>query len=265
MKDLIAVSGLPRAGSTLLMNLLAQNQQVHATATSGLHEIMYIAKGYFKTDEFKALPDPKTGETLFCDFMRAGLASANDNLTGRPIVADKCRSWIGSANLFFKLFPNGKMLVPVRDIRGVLSSLEKKYQAHPEFQNEATQDDTMALQTIEGRVNLWLQRPPLGIAIQRIHELVRVHRDKVHFVHAEDLASNPSVTMAQVWDFLELEQPEHDFNNVEQYTHEHEQGWPYGDHSIRSKVEPLVPDWHDTLGRQLSETINQKFNWINSL
>lgn len=247
------------------MNLLAQHPEVHATATSGLHEIMYIAKGYFKTEEFKSLPDPKTGETLFCDFMRAGLTTANDSLTDRPIVADKCRSWIGSAGLFFKLFPEGKMLVPVRDIRGVLSSLEKKYQAHPEFQNEATQEDTQALQTIEGRVNLWLQRPPVGIAIQRIHELVRLHKEKVHFVHAEDLASRPAETMARVWDYLGLEHPEHDFNNVEQYTSEHEQGWPYGDHSIRSKVEPLKPDWHDTLGRQLSETINQKFDWINQL
>jgi len=247
------------------MNLLAQNPNVHATATSGLHEIMYISKGYFKTEEFKSLPDPKTGEAVFCDFMRAGLSSANDNITDRPIVADKCRSWIGSAGLYFKLFPNGKMLVPVRDVRGVLSSLEKKYQAHPEFQNEATQEDTMALQTIEGRVNLWLQRPPLGIAIQRIHELTRTFKDRVHFVHAEDLASDPETTMAKVWDYLELEHPKHDFNNVEQYTHEHELGWPYGDHLIRPTILPLKPDWNETLGRQLSETIRQKFEWSTQL
>jgi len=247
------------------MNLLAQHPQVHATATSGLHEIMYLAKAYFKTEEFKALVDPSDGEKLWGDFMRAGLIAANDNLTDRPIVADKCRSWIGSANLFFKLFPDGKMLVPVRDIRGVISSMEKKFQQHPETQLEASQADTAQIQTVEGRVNFWLQRPPVGIAIQRIHELVRLHKDKVHFVHAEDLAENPAITMSRVWEYLELDAPEHDFNNVQQYTREHEQGWPYGDHSIRPKVEPLIPDWHDTLGRQLSEIINQKFDWINTL
>lgn len=265
MKQLIAVSGMPRACSTLLMNLLAQNPKVHSTATSGLHEIMYIAKGYFKTDEFKSLPDQKTGETLFCDFMRSGLLSANDAITDRPIVADKCRSWIGSAGLYFKLFPDGKLLVPVRDVRGVLSSLERKYQAHPEYQNEATQDDTIALQTIEGRVNFWLQRPPLGIAIQRLHEIKRTFGDRVHFVHAENMTSNPEETMRGIWEYLGLDNPAHDFKNVEQYTEEHELGWPYGDHTIRHVVSPLIPDWNDIIGRQLSETIRQKFEWINEL
>jgi hypothetical protein len=30
-------------------------------------------------------------------------------------------------------------------------------------------------------------------------------------------------------------------------------------------VEPVAPDWHDTLGRQFSEQIAQSFNWINEL
>ena len=64
------VSGLPRAGSTLLMNLLAQNPKVHATATSGLHEIGYIARQFSETEEFKTIIDPKDGETLFYDYVK---------------------------------------------------------------------------------------------------------------------------------------------------------------------------------------------------
>lgn len=265
MKTVHYTSGLPRAASTLLQNLLAQNPQVHATATSGVHEIMYLSKAFFKTEEFRTLPDPKTGEQLYVDFMRAGISNAFDNITDRPIIVDKCRSWIGSANLLFKLFPDANLLIPVRDIRGVLSSMEKKYQQHPEFQLEMSQEDTAQIQTIEGRVNFWLQRPPVGIAIQRLHEIARTHKDRVHFVHAEDLTSDPQATMERVWAYLGMEPIIHDTNNVQQYTQEHELGWPYGEHIIRPKVEPLKPDWHDTLGRQLSETINQKFKWINTL
>jgi len=258
-------SGLPRACSTLLQNLLAQNPDVHATATSGVHEIMYLSKAFFKTDEFKTIPNPNEGELLFGDFMRAGITNAFNNVTDRPIVVDKCRSWIGSASLLFKLFPDAKLLIPVRDIRGVLSSMEKKFQQHPGFQMEMSQQDTANIQTIEGRVNFWLQQPPVGIAIQRIHEIARLHKDKVHFVHAEDLTSNPQETMNRVWDYLGLEPFIHNTSNVEQYTQEHDLGWPFGDHVIRPEIKPLTPDWHDTLGRQLSETINQKFNWINEL
>jgi len=265
MKQIHYTSGLPRACSTLLQNLLAQNPLVHATATSGVHEIMYLSKAFFKTEEFRTLPNPIDGEVMFGDFMRAGIENSFDNLTDRPIVVDKCRSWIGSAGLLFKLFPDAKLLVPVRDIRGVLSSMEKKFQAHPEFQLEMSQQDTARIQTVEGRCQFWLDTAPIGIAVQRIHELARLHKDKVLFVHAEDLASNPQDTMNDVWKYLGMEPFIHNTNNVEQYTKEHELGFPYGDHAVRSEVRPLTPDWHETLGRPLSEGLKQKFNWINQL
>lgn len=265
MKTLHFVSGLPRAGSTLLVNLLAQNPLVHGTATSGLHEIMYISKGYFKTEEFRSIPNPSDGEKLFLDYHRAGLTHAFDSLTDRPVVADKCRSWIGSLGLMLQMFPDAKFLVPVRDIRGVISSLEKRYQQHPGFQLEMSQQDTLGVQTVEGRANFWLSRPPVGIAIQRLHEIARLHKDKVHFVHFEKLTQSPATTMQDVWRYLGMERFEHDFDDVPQYTQEHEQGWPYGEHLIRSEVRPVKPDWDAVLGPQLSEQINQKFNWINNL
>ncbi|MFA7301909.1 MAG: sulfotransferase [Candidatus Shapirobacteria bacterium] len=265
MKTVHYTSGLPRACSTLLQNLLAQNPLVHATATSGVHEVMYLSKAFFKTEEFRSIPDPADGEKLFTDFMRAGISNSFDSLTDRPIVVDKCRSWIGSAGLLFKLYPDAKLLVPVRDIRGVLSSMEKKFQQHPEFQLEMSQQDTSRIQTIEGRCGFWLDTAPVGIAIQRLHEIARLHKDKVLFVHAEDLTADPQGTMDKVWKYLGMEPFKHNPANVEQYTKEHELGWPYGEHIIRSEVKPLKPDWHDTLGRQLSETINQKFNWISDL
>lgn len=264
-KTIHYTSGLPRACTTLLQNLLAQNPRVHATATSGVHEIMYLSKAFFKTEEFRSIPQPQDGEKLFNDFMRGGIVQAFDSLTDRPVVVDKCRSWIGSANLLFQLFPDAKLLVPVRDIRGVLSSMEKKYQQHPGFQMETNQQDTARIQTIEGRCQFWLDTAPVGLAVQRLHELVRLHKDKVHFVHAEDLTSDPQGTMNKVWKYLGEEPFVHNTTNVEQYTAEHELGWPFGDHAVHPVVAPLKPDWHDTLGRQLSEALSQKFSWINSL
>jgi sulfotransferase len=265
MKQIHYTSGLPRSCSTLLQNLLAQNPSVHATGTSGVHEIMYIGKAFFKTEEFRTIPNPKQGEQLFLDFMRAGITHAFDSQTDRPVVVDKCRSWIGSANLLFQLFPDAKLLVPVRDIRGVLSSMEKKYQQHPGFQMEGSQQDTGRIQTVEGRCQFWLDTAPVGIAVQRLHELAKNHKDKVHFVHAEDLTGDTQNTMNRVWEYLGIDPIIHNTENVEQYTQEHELGWPFGDHQIKQQVRPLKPDWHETLGRQLSETLNQKLQWVNSL
>ncbi len=263
-KQIHFVSGLPRACSTLLCNLLAQNPRVHATATSPLHEIGYIARSVFETEEKKAIGGEMM-ESMFNNFCRAGAEHAFDEITDRPVVVDKCRSWIGHLDQTYKLWPNAKILVPVRDIRGVLCSLEKKRRQHPGSFNGAEKGNPANWTTIDKRIQGWLATPPVGIAVERLHEAALRFGNKLHFVHAEELSSNPEKTMAKVWEYLGEDFSGHDFNNVKQYTIEADVGWPYGDHVIRQKVEPLPNDYNEILGYQLSEAINQKFNWINQL
>ncbi len=263
-KTLHFVSGLPRACSTLLCNLLAQNPRVHATATSPLHEIGYIARGVFETEEKKAIGGPAM-EAMFNDFCRHGALHAFDSLTDRPVVVDKCRSWIGHLDQTFALWPNAKILVPVRDIRGVLCSLEKKRCAHPGAFNGAEKANPANWTTIEKRVQGWLSGPPVGIAIERLHEAAARFGPRLHFVHAEELTSNPQAAMQRVWAYLGEDFTGHDFTNVAQYTNEADVGWPYGDHTIRQEVKPLEKDWHDILGRDLSNLVHQKFSWVNDL
>ena len=107
--------------------------------------------------------------------------------------------------------------------------------------------------------------PPLGIAVERLSDAVKRYQRQLHFVHFEELTKNPKGTMNSIWKYLEEKPFDHDFDNVEQYTVEHELGWPYGDHEIRNKVEPLKKDYSEILGKEFSEKINESFKWINSL
>lgn len=264
MKKVHFVSGLPRSCSTLLCNILAQNPRVHSTSSSPLHEIGYVARNVFKTDEVKGMK-PLDAEKMYLDYVKGGIQSAFDSLTDRPVVVDKNRSWIGHLDQLFKIFPDAKVLVPVRDIRGIISSMEKKFRKHPSPINGPEGQNPQTWTTVEKRAQGWLSSPPVGIAIERLHEAVSRFKDKLHFVHAEDLTSNPDETMEAVWEYLEEKPFKHNFNNVEQYTIEHEIGWPYGDHTIRKEVKPLEKDWHDILGKQFSDVIGQKFAWIKNL
>src|ERR1700679_4132313 len=55
-------SSLPRAGLTLLQNILAQNPAFYVTPTSGLLELIFGARlNYTNSPEFKA-PDPPLDE-----------------------------------------------------------------------------------------------------------------------------------------------------------------------------------------------------------
>lgn len=264
MKQIHFVSGLPRSCSTLLCNILAQHPNVHATGSSPLHEIGYIARNVFQCEEAKSM-QPEDMESLYLNYVLGGMQNAYNQLTDRPIVADKNRSWIGHLDQLFKIIPNAKVLVPVRDVRSILSSLEKIRRKHPSALSSIEIQSAQNWTTIERRVQGWLQSPPLGIALERVYEASQRFKDKLHFVNADNLTSDPEGTMQKVWNYLELDYPNHDFNNVEQYTREHEMGWPYGDHSIRSKIVALEKDYHDILGKQLSNTVRDKFTWVYDL
>jgi hypothetical protein len=133
--------------------------------------------------------------------------------------------------------------------------MEKKRRQHPEVFNGIEQQNPQNWTTIDKRVNGWLQSPPIGIAIERLHEAKERFGDRLMFVHAEDLTENPQDVMNKVWEYLGEEPFIHNTSNVEQYTQEYDV----------EEVKPLKKDWHETLGRQLSEQLNQKFNWINEL
>ena len=48
-------SSLPRAGSTLLQNIMAQNPDIYTTPTSGVLELVFAARGnYTNSPEFIA-------------------------------------------------------------------------------------------------------------------------------------------------------------------------------------------------------------------
>lgn len=263
-KTIHFLSGLPRSCSTLIQNLLAQNPKIHATATSQLHEIGYIARKVFQTEEVKSM-DPKVAEAMYFDYVRGGCAHAFNSVTDRPVVVDKCRSWIGHLDQTFKVWPEAKIIVPVRDIRGVLTSMEKKYRQHPSPFNGMEEQNPTTWTTTEKRAQGWLSSPPVGIAVERLYEAVTRFKNKLLFVNADRLTRNPEAVMKEIWEYLGEEPFKHDFNNVAQYTVEHEVGWPYGDHTIRQTVEPLPKDWEAVLGKSLCDALNQKFNWINDL
>ena len=264
-KQLHFVSGMPRACSTLLCNVLAQNPAIHATGTSPLHEIGYFARQVFNTEEAKTMDQEHVLEPMFYDYVKHGCLNAFNSVTDRPVVIDKCRSWVGHLDQLFKVFPDAKVLVPVRDIRGVLSSMEKKYRKHPQVFNGVERANPQDWTTIDKRVSGWLKTPPISIAIERVHEAKVRFGDKIHFVHAEALTENPTAVMNGVWDYLGMERYTHDFNGVEQYTTEHDTGFPYGDHSIRKAIKPLAKDYEEIFNPQLSAALDKQFNWINTL
>ena len=118
------VAGMPRSGSTLLCNLLAQNPHFHATSTSGILDVMLLVRNQWdKTVEFQAAKN----EQGKLRALRGILDAYHDDPKNlKPVVFDKSRDWLGYMELAEAVLERkAKALVCVRDVRDVLASFER--------------------------------------------------------------------------------------------------------------------------------------------
>ena len=93
MDKIFYQSSLPRAGSTLLQNILAQNPDIYATPTSGVLELVFAARAnYTESPEFKA-QDPEAMKAGFQAFCKHGMDAYYNAITNKKYVVDKSRGW----------------------------------------------------------------------------------------------------------------------------------------------------------------------------
>ena len=251
-KTIHFIAGLPRSGSTLLCNLLAQNPRIQTTSTSGIINVVHRVHDEWKTvfgnpNHPAAAADRKR---VLEGIMQDYFDDPNDD---RPIVFDKSRGWLGQLWLAeLALGRKVKVLVCVRDIRDVLASFEQLWRKNAgTWGQPQEQGNYLEWQTVEGRCDVLMrQEQVVGGAYHRIKAaLSRGARDRMHFVEFEKMTTNPLETTQAIYEFLGEPYHDHDFNNVEQVTWEDDymHGIP-GLHKIRQKIEPVKPNWTRLLG-----------------
>jgi sulfotransferase len=258
-------SSLPRSGSTLFQNLISQRPDLYASPTSGLLELIYAARSnYSSSPEFKA-QDSELMKSAFLNFCKEGMNGYYNSITDKPYILDKSRGWGIHYEFLNSVFPNPKIICLVRDIRAIISSMEKKFRQNQHQHDNIINHAEMSGTTTPKRVDIWLSSQPIGLAIERLEQMIREKIDnKILFIKYEELCINPKREMDKVYNFLEIPYYEHDFDNVEQVTKEDDEVYGiYGDHKIRRKVEPLKPDYNDVLGRDVSSWIYNHYKWYN--
>jgi sulfotransferase len=264
-KTIIMNSSLPRAGSTLFSNLIAQNPSFYATPTSGLLELIYGAKGNFQNSpEFKA-QDIKLMDEAFLAFCRGGIDGYFNVLTNKPFVLDKNRGWGTSYRLAEMLMPEPKVVCMVRDLRAVFASMEKNFRKNPHKENHVQNPSQLQGTTLDKRLDIWANGLPVGISLDRLKDMLQQGLDKkILFIRYEDLMANPEIEIKRFYDYIG--QPyyqNHDFENIIQHTQEDDSVHGiYGDHKLRPKFEKLPDDYYDVLGYELCQSIKNTYGWF---
>jgi len=257
-------SSLPRAGSTLLQNLIGQNPKFHVTPTSGMIDMMLGTRiGYNGNHESKAgdLNQWKEGFYAYC---REGFKGYVAALTDKPYILDKNRAWLSYYPLLNEILPNPKILVMVRDLRAVFASMEKKFRANPDMDGGEINNITLQGITTQQRVEQWSMGHPIGYAVNKLNQsFLDKSSNNFFFIRYEDLCTNPELILKEIYKFLEIDHYQHNFSNIPQITVEDDKVHGiYGDHTIRNTLGMLPNDSKEILGEYTCDWVYNNFKWF---
>lgn len=262
MKEIFYQASLPRAGSTLLQNILGQHPDFYVTPTSGVLELVFGARANFDSSpEFKA-QDSAEMEAGFKAFCAAGVKGFFNAITDKSYVVDKSRGW-GVYYDFLNFYQeNPKVICMVRDLRDVFSSMEKQHRKAQKTSSGIIDDANMEGTTTAKRVDIWANSQPVGLAIDRLHQVL-LEQKPILFVRYEDLTSNPQEELDKIYEFLGVPTHEHIFTDVKQITKEDDSVYgSFGDHTIRGEVSANPSDYEEILGKETSDNIKRAYPWF---
>jgi sulfotransferase len=263
MKNIHYVSGLPRSGSTLLMNLMAQNPKVFCTPTSGLFQLLHDIKvSWNNIIEHRADKNAGKDDNLK-RILNCSLQMYLD--TDKEFVLDKCRGWGGGIEMLETITNRKvKIIAPVRDIKEVLASFEVLYRKGSyKFPPQGPMPQCI---NTEGRMMHWASlNGEVGVAYNILKDAFqRGLGDRFLLVDYDYLTNEPERTMNVIWDFLEIPRCNHDFKNIINQTIEDDGVYNYVDlHKIKSSVIPSKPKAIEILGENLCKITDGYEFWKN--
>lgn len=258
-------SSMPRALSTMLQNILAQNPDFHVTPTDGLLELVFGARAnYTSSPEFLA-QDSEIMAKAFKSFCYNGVMGYASALTDKPYLMIKSRGWGAYRGFLNEFYPNPKIICMVRNIKDVVASYEKIFRKnqlrHDSLRNDAEARGT----TVYKRIDEWMDgRNTIGRAVERILGIISEGYDnKILFVKAEDLCLYPDSEMTRIYEYLEVPHFQHDFDNIEQVTKEDDSvyGLTKDLHTIRPKLTPMPSDADAIIPKDALNWLYEKYKW----
>jgi len=264
MAKIFFQSSMPRAGSTLLQNIMGQNPDFYVTPTSGLMELIYGArKNFSESTEFKHHLEPELMSKGFSAFCDKGIHAFVNATTDKKYYLDKGRSWGYYYNWLKSFMPyQPKIICMVRDLRDIFASMEKAFRKDPNREYLLNWGQGMNT-TLPKRIDFWCANPPVGIAIDRIEAIFQMnYAENFLFIKYEDLCLRPEIEIKRIYDYLDIPFFQHNFDFIPQITHEDDSVHDgFGDHIIRNKLEMLQSNALQLLGLPVCNWIYDRYKW----
>ena len=237
-KNINLIVGLPRAGSSLITNILSQNDSIHTETSSPLYNLLTLLHHEWRTDN---LEDKK--RTL------KGLIEGYLSKNNTSIVFDNNINWLPllpqlEAVLDYKV----KVLVCVRNPAEIITSFERSRKNNPLGISEL-EYISKTTSSIAGRA-FYYGGPEgiLGRTYQQIKDSVTSgYLDRMLFVDYGMYCNSPKSQTKRIYEFFGLEPFVHDFKNIPNMT--------------KPELDKTVVNCVQYIGLYLYEQYNREIFW----
>jgi sulfotransferase len=193
------ISGLPRAGSTLLAALLRQNPRFSAGMTSPVGSLFNaLLRETSERNEAAIFIDNDVRERL----LRAVFDAYYADIHPKQVVFDTNRLWTTKLAVLTKLFPSARVICCVRNPAWVMDSFEQLirrniFELSGIFNFDPTGTVYSRVEGLGGPAGM------VGFAFNGVREAVYgAHADRILLVRYESLTTNPLGTLGAIYNFI---------------------------------------------------------------
>lgn len=225
----IALSGLPRTGSTLLTSILSQNPDIHAEGNSAVCQLMWDMQQSCNINAKEQLLANNRNNTI--KDLITSIPSIYYKDVKASTIVDKCRSWTlpDNMNMLYQYFSNKpKIIVLERPLIEIVKSFvnlrkENNWQGNLE----------------KGLLDDWSE--PIVRSLNGVKWAKENNKGEFLFIQYDDLISNSQNIIDRIYEFCELKPYKHDFANIINQHQENDSVYGlFGQHDIRPTINKRV-------------------------
>ncbi|MBU6207952.1 MAG: sulfotransferase [Alphaproteobacteria bacterium] len=204
------ITGLPRAGSTLLGALLNQNSACAAGMSSPVFSLVNaLMNRLSNANEFNAFIDNAQRKRILRGLFESYYADQCDK-----VIFDTNRYWTPKVNLLLKLFPETKFVCLVRPLAEIVQSFERVFAINPMQLSQLVNydpDSTIYSRTDQLMVGSGLVGGPLNGLKEAFYG---PHSARLMLVSYRNLTSNPQRVLDAIYAFTGAPRYDHDINTI---------------------------------------------------
>ena len=262
-KHLIYVTGLPRAGSTLLCQLLDHHPEIYCPRhSSPLCQTLVGLRQHLSDNDFLRAQLDVEFDLVYQRLMNAfqGFMNGWFAETDKEWVVDKNRGWLNHIETVAQLDPNFRMVVCVRELGQIVGSIEAQHQKTILLDFP----DHLANLSRYGRADKLFADTgvvggPLG-SLEALQDLSTELQERLYYVVFEHLMQEPVSVMQGIYDWLQLPKAEFDPQNLTVKPHESDSYYRFKyPHVTRTAI--AAPQPHAVPSR-IQQQLQQKYAWF---